>query len=399
MLSSIGAALTAPTPWQPVASSRRFAIPSAATPRGATPTPARPAGKEPAPWAVGLSERLREQLGDSAAANTVIELASAHLADTTHRSYNSIWQRFQQFCAVEKRQALPADEATIALFLGYLKNTGAWQPQSIGGVLSAIKKVHKDVLGVEPPVDGPLIHQMRSGWAYAAAQAPGGKTDQRQPFPAQHALRALQRFMQTPDAAWQVVPSTARALVFTVMGFCQFARAGTDIGLQRADIHFDRADVLVRLRVMKGHEKNRSFDQQRFPGANLLAPLIARWQAFQAEQWRRSTRTMPSDVGFYHLPSDATWPPAGTASAACNAWLDLACLDLGVAAPLGGKFTSHSLRSGGASAAFAIGVSIDDINDHGGWAPGSDTANKHYIDRSIRASDAARALLGFLLRR
>ena len=131
----------------------------------------------------------------------------------------------------------------------------------------------------------------------------------------------------------------------------------------------------------------------------LLALLIARWQAFQAHQWRRSSRTMPTNVGFYQLPSDAAWPPPGTASAVCNAWLELACRDLGVAAPLGGKYSSHSLRSGGASAAFAIGVTIDDINHHGGWAPGSDTAIKHYIDRSIRASDAARALLGFLLRR
>ena len=370
MLSNSRAALSAPPPWQPVALSRNFALASAARSPGAAPAPAQPVGKPPAPWAEGLGERLRAQLGDSAAARTVIELASAHLADTTQRTYGSAWLRFEQFCSAERRQALPADAATIALYLGHLKNTGNWQPQSVGTVLSAIKKVHQDVLNVEAPVDAPLVKQVRSGWAYAAARAPGGKSDQRLPLPAEAALRALQRFTQTDIAAWQAAPATARAHVFTVMGFCQFARAGTDVALQRSDVTVAGADIVARLRVMKGHEKNREFDQQRITGHNLLAAFITRWQAFQLDQWRRSTRTMPLDMGFYQLPGDAAWPPPN-ASAACNAWLDLACRDLGVTAPLGGKYTSHSLRSGGASAAFAIGVAVDDINHHGGWAAGT----------------------------
>jgi len=389
-------------PWQPTAQSQRFALLSAAPPRGAAPAPAQPAGKQPAPWAAGLAERLRAQLGDSAAARTAIELASAHLADTTQRSYGSAWSRFEAFCAAQKRPALPADAATIAMYLGHLKNTGNWQPQSVGPVLSAIKKIHQDVLGVEAPVDAHIIKQVRSGWEFAAAQAPGGKTDQRQPFPAEAALLALNRFTQVSAATWQAAPATARALVFTALGFCQFARAGTDMGLQRDDPTITgAADIVIRLRVMKGHEKHRDYDQQRFSGSSgrLIATLITRWQAFQLSQWQRSSRTMPADVGFYQLPSDAAWPPPGGASAACNAWLDLACRDLGVVAPLGGKYTSHSLRSGGASAAKAIGVAIDDINDHGGWAPGTTTALKNYIDRSIRPTDAGRALLSFLLRR
>ena len=305
------------------------------------------------------------------------------------------------FCADHGLEALPATEATIATFLGYLRNTGKWQPSSVQPVLSAIKKVHQDVLGVEAPTDHPLVKQVRSGWEYEAARAPGGKTDERMPFPAGAALNAVQRFMSIPNAQWLVAPATARALVFTALGFCQFARAGTDVGLLRKDADVSTAELTFRLRVMKGHEKKKDFDSQPFPRpqCNQLAALIVRWQALQLEAWRLSARTMPPDVGFYQLPADASWPPPGGASAACNSWLDLACRDLGVTAPLGGKYTSHCLRKGGASAAYAIGVSIEDINRHGGWAAGSNTAIKHYIDPRIRRSDAAMALLGFLLRR
>jgi hypothetical protein len=391
----------ASSPWQSTAPSRRFSIDSSAQPRGSVAAPAKPAGKAPAPWAQGLADRLRQNLGDSPAARTVIQLASAHLAESTQRSYGTAWTGFLQFCEAEQRQALPADGATIALYLGHLKNTGKWQPQSVGPVLSAINKVHLDVLGSAAPTDAPLIKQMRNGWEYAAAQEPEHKADQRQPFPAEAALGALRRFISLNDAAWQVAPDTARALVFAVLGFCQFARAGTDIGLRRSDVSIANGECVFRFRVMKGHEKQREFDQQRFSGSTgrLLAPHITRWQSFQLDQWSQSRRTMPATVGFYQLPSDSSWPPPGGASSACNAWLALACRDLNVTAPLGGKFTSHSLRKGGASAAYAIDVNIEDINFHGGWAAGSDTAMKHYIDRSIRASDAARALLGFLLRR
>ena len=66
-------------------------------------------------------------------------------------------------------------------------------------------------------------------------------------------------------------------------------------------------------------------------------------------------------------------------------------------APAGFAYLGHSLRSGGSSAAEAIGVSRFRGNWLGGWSQTGRTRELHYIDPSIGVSEGAYALMGWLL--
>ena len=59
-------------------------------------------------------------------------------------------------------------------------------------------------------------------------------------------------------------------------------------------------------------------------------------------------------------------------------------------------YLGHSLRSGGSSAAEAIGVPRFRGNWLGGWSPSSRVREVHYLDPSVLPTPAAYALFGWL---
>ena len=82
-------------------------------------------------------------------------------------------------------------------------------------------------------------------------------------------------------------------------------------------------------------------------------------------------------------------------SAFLTALLKTALEAVDVAPPPGQAYTSHSLRSCAATAAFSIGVQLPRILAFGGWKLPSSA--QRYIDPLARASDAARFFFGHLL--
>ena len=69
----------------------------------------------------------------------------------------------------------------------------------------------------------------------------------------------------------------------------------------------------------------------------------------------------------------------------------------GVQAPEGFAYLGHSIRSGGSSAAEAIGVPRFRGNWLGGWSLGSHVRERLYIDPSVLPTPEAFALFGWLL--
>ena len=78
-------------------------------------------------------------------------------------------------------------------------------------------------------------------------------------------------------------------------------------------------------------------------------------------------------------------------------WLATALGEEGVSAPPGFAYLGHSLRSGGSSAAEAIGVPRFRGNWLGGWAQTGKVREQLYIDPSVLPTPAAHALFGWLL--
>ena len=80
-------------------------------------------------------------------------------------------------------------------------------------------------------------------------------------------------------------------------------------------------------------------------------------------------------------------------------WLASSLRSIGVAAPEGFAYQGHSLRSMGASCMVAIGVPRPIYTWVGGWARGSVTVERDYIDPTVLPTPAAYALYGWILAR
>ena len=100
----------------------------------------------------------------------------------------------------------------------------------------------------------------------------------------------------------------------------------------------------------------------------------------------------PPAARFFQLPGERTPTTRDMSS-----WVATALAECDIAAPPGFAYLGHSLRSGGSSAAEAIGVPRVRGNWIGGWSLASDTREKHYIDPSILPTPEAFALFGWLL--
>jgi hypothetical protein len=66
--------------------------------------------------------------------------------------------------------------------------------------------------------------------------------------------------------------------------------------------------------------------------------------------------------------------------------------------PDGFSWTSHSLRKGAASAAYAIGARLTDIRYAGGWSTNSTVLASKYIDFTMQPSPEARMFFEFLIK-
>ena len=348
-------------------------------------------------WGEAHRRRLQQQLGASPAAETVIRLATHSLAPSTNGNYSKRWQQFQRYCERAQLQSLPATSSTCALFLAHLYTTGRIQPQSIQPYLSAINRVHRDVLGLtDGPAGGPLISDLRAGWEQDRADR-GLQHDERVPLPADVALRAL-------DAAYNALvharggPAddvvTLRALVYVAFGFQLMARSDTDANLLASDVNVTVDGlVTVRLRHEKGRRRKLERRVLRLPpnAHRRLGLIVALWGPRRAFAWRSANVAAPGS--FWSLPGDRG--ASSSPSALCTAWLQHACTFLNVAPPPGAKWTSHSLRSGAASAANALAVPIPNIRYWGGWSRTSGVV-MHYIDPLVLPSPGARAFFGWM---
>ena len=348
------------------------------------------------PWAAGQAAFLSELLGSSPDAQLAIALATTRLAAETQDKYSRHWQQFVNYCQRCCLCPLPALPGTCAMYVAHLSKY--IQPESVQPHLSAINAVHKDVLGVEEgPAQGHLVSAVRQGHRLHRSAAPDGQRDQRMPLPARVAHAALLIAADRERAA-PLGASLLRALVYTCFGFQLMARSDTDAHLEVADVILTDENISVRLRKEKGKALLRERRVLHLPAAQvpLLHAALRNWGAVRTDAWVAARVGPPRSrraLDFWRLPSDPQH--FNRSSAACSAWLQRACTHLGFSAPPGFVWSSHSMRSGAASAAFAVGVPERSICFYGGWAPGSQSLTS-YIDLTTSADDAARVFFGWL---
>ena len=257
--------------------------------------------------------------------------------------------------------------------------------KSLQPYLSAINGVHVD-LEYEPPARGHAVQAYRAGLAHL--QADDGREAERVYLPAAAVERALLWALQLDLRRASVHElSVFRAAVATVLTFSFFARGATGSALLSGHVTRSIAGVTVQLE----HEKGRGRDvraravtlpQGAVPG---LEALLAKWERFRG--------AVPAGTSYYLLPGERTRVlPAST----IDSWLRIVLAHFDLQPPAQQLWSGHSLRKGAASAAAAIGVSLDRICFVGGWKIKAATVHD-YIDPTCPASAAGRLFFAWLL--
>ena len=121
----------------------------------------------PPPWAALQSQAWAARLGDSPDARAVLAYSLRSYAPNTLHSYGPYWLAFERYCVAAGRSALPAEPATVALYMASIMRRGTVRPTSIRPYRAVIDTVHRLVLGspkVFPVATAPWFTRLIDIW-------------------------------------------------------------------------------------------------------------------------------------------------------------------------------------------------------------------------------------------
>jgi len=280
---------------------------------------------------------------------------------------------------------LPTTVAVVLAYLGWLQEQDSVHHGSLQPYLSAINAAHDDA-GFERPALGRMVTLTKKGFGELEAERIGA-ADQRDGLPAPIAFRALGLGLFTPDD--EILRQTA-----CVVGTYQFfARGDTGAQAQASRLIVDDQGM---------HFSEDANNLARIAPQTLSVPwpadrehsphrLLQRFKLARDAAWRKVGVAAPEAL--WQMPWDAK-PPAPSD---VGKWLANVLKVLGVQAPPGIKYTGHSLRGGGASAALAIGVSLPAICRWGIWRA-LDSVMR-YLDPLVPVTREALVFFAHLVRR
>jgi len=282
-------------------------------------------------------------------AQQAAELLSRSRRLCSIKGYESKFERFCYFCEDEQILAgyeplrpKPAETATVLLFLGYLQQEDKVHVSSLQPYMSAINQAQID-FGFPVPAMGHDIKLTRCGFGEVEGEHTL-KTAVRSPLPARVVYEILQLGLRTPDL------HTLRRCACLVTGFVWFARADTGILMRKAHVTRQTTGMGLneRTKTVARHIAApiwRAQDWQHDPAA-VFNKLLGRWE---------TSRSHAEDDFYWSLSHD-TYSDRQWNSSLIGHWLSEILDILKIQPPAGVTWSGHSLRSGGATAAYSIGV-------------------------------------------
>jgi len=313
-----------------------------------------------------------------------LQLLVAGRRSSTWQSYSSKLQRWFDFCTrVQREQGkppippFPARHAHLLAYLGFLRQEGLVAAGSLQPYLSAINSWHAD-LGLPKPAVGHTITRIRRGYGELQPDFEDGETvTGRRPIPADVVLSILQLATATSSST-----SLRRAATANVICFAFMLRADSCVRLRRKHISFTQ-DGLVLQVLTKTRGRDVSTTVHR-PGQDEVFWMLWEW--------------MQINPGG---PDSLLWALDGAsdgsfASTCIVRWLQVCCDVLHLHPPAGETWGGHSHRSGGATAALSIDVSLPAIARFGIWD--RIASLQPYLDPAVGPSAAALFFFEHLLK-
>jgi len=279
----------------------------------------------------------------------------------TSRAYARQWAAFTIWCAEQGRGTLPATAETLAEYVAHLADTPRRDgekrsPASIEQAIAAVRTAHRTAgYREQPDTEGARL-VLRG---HRRARAAGGHRA-RQATPV--TIDALRRMIDASD------PDTvigSRDRVALVLGLALMGRRSELVALELNDVTETPDGLEVLIRASKTDQDARGAVVAVPPGQHPDTDpvrLVRAWRARLAEHGITEGRLLRSVTRHGRLG----------ASLSADAVSDLvraAARRAGL--PDAGTYSAHSLRAGGATAAYRGGAPVSTIAAHGRWAPGS----------------------------
>jgi hypothetical protein len=302
-------------------------------------------------------------LGSGPGVDSAAELIGQSLAPSTQSAYQRLWIAFGEFCRTSCRTALPASPATVCAFLGTLFESGRVRGFSIRPYVAAIGAQHRR-LALTDPTAHELVKLARRGYAAADARRHTGAPLRSAAYPAAAARFCLDRALDASD--------TLRYWAVVFVGFLLAARPASVLALSADAICIIPSAVLAELRVFKYGESGFA------PRVSLSIPTTGDRDPVRLLFLKLFSATAPSQTAF-------PWFTRLDLVSATAAGLR----HVSAAPPPGARFTTRSLRSGGITAAYSVGVPLERImrlSNHSSTA----VVMRYYLDPLVSPSADAR---------
>jgi integrase len=306
-----------------------------------------------------VSDRTRERIADA-------------VPPATERAYARQLTRYTDWCAQHGRTAFPGTEQTLAEFVSHLCDLDLGKA-SIEQAIAAIRTAHR-LQGYPHRPDTAAARMVLRSHTRTQARA-GRRTKQAPPI----ILDTLRAMIAATDSA-TLLGLRDRALL--VLGFALMGRRSELAALDISDVTetADGLEVLIRMSKTDQDAVGEivAIPRGTHPDTDPVRVLHA-WLAALAEHGVEAGRLLRS-VNRWGQLSDSI------SEDGINKAVRAAAERAGLPNPQ--TYSAHSLRAGGATAAYKAGAPISQITRHGRWADGSPTVNR-YIRAADRWSDNA----------
>ncbi len=291
--------------------------------------------------------------------HTVSESTRARMADgvaqNTRRAYGRALAVFTDWCTAHRRTALPCTPQTLAEYVSQMADDDR-APSSIEQAMSAIRTAHR-VAGMELPDTTAARLVLRSHRRNRAAA--GSRTRKAPPV----VIDSLRRMIDIcdPDKA-----AGLRDRLLLVLGFALMGRRSELAALDTADVRLTPQGLVVLIRKSK--------TDQDAEGAEVFIPhgqhldtdpvaLVRAWLALLETTGKPTDGPLLRSVD-RHGNIGGRMPEKSINEAVRR-------IAVRAAVPAADAYTAHSLRAGGATAAYKGGAPVSAIAAHGRWAEGS----------------------------
>ena len=282
-----------------------------------------------------------------------IELIIEGHAENTRRAYAQHLATFQAFCQQTGADSVPATPETLAEFVRYLCQERDYAPKSVELAISAVRTAHQWA-GYPAWPDTRLAKLVLR--AHRRRRAENGRRNSKQSPPI--TVPILRKMLDTCDLA---TSKGLRDRLVLVLGLALMGRRSELVALTLDDVRVTDNGLVVLIRTSKTDRDSKGTEVNVPRGTHPITDPVTAfqdWVEHLAEHGITEGRLLRNVTRHGHIGESLT-PDA----------VNIIVKNLAKAAELPNAelYTAHSLRAGGATAAYEAGNPVMAISDHGRW--------------------------------